>query len=644
MEERNSPFLSRLRAGLPQLVQRGIIGDDQAENILAYFEDEERSAAHSDTTAGRKSILDRIPAIVTGIAAVLIGIGLIFFYAAQWDDWSRTFKLAQIFLILAAIYAAAWFFLFVRRQPVFGRGLLLIGMIGYGAAIGLVAQVYHISSQPTNGVLAWLLGVVALSFVMREKWGYFLGLLLAFIWNSWEFTGYDNPNYACIALIAGFFYLFYDSRSPVGLALTAGFALWYFYQFQLHLFDEQAMVDGGDEVHFTAITFLHVPLGILLILWSRLQRRSFALAPAGIVAALGWLMLFAPFAFLTWPLDFAYHIYVFEDAARPFVIQHAALTIVAGILLYVVYQRNGPGDIALPGALLVYGVLVPLLPLGTQSVLLIATYGGMLAFFFGLLYAAYGGPVEHGVDRFFAHAFPIFSLFAKGIGLFILALESEEYYFAYGIGFLIFTTAVYLINRYAGDMIAEAGRKHRAAAIDMVCVLVTYLMLYVLSFRIDVPQNSIFEADGIVILLLGIFITVSIALFAVLALRGSDRIPLMLSGLIFTASLFVLVLANPAVPWPVYQLVFNLLLFILTAVLIYYSTRIGSVILANLAIAGLGLQILTRYLDIATSLGWSSGLFIITGLVLLAGGYILERNRRKLIESIDAEHGEEEQA
>jgi len=79
------------------------------------------------------------------------------------------------------------------------------------------------------------------------------------------------------------------------------------------------------------------------------------------------------------------------------------------------------------------------------------------------------------------------------------------------------------------------------------------------------------------------------------------------------------------------------LLLVVVGVLIYYSTRVNSVLLLNLAIAGFGLQVTTRYFDIFWDLLSGSLLFIVTGIVLFGGGLLLEVNRRKVIQHIQRE-------
>jgi uncharacterized membrane protein len=66
----------------------------------------------------------------------------------------------------------------------------------------------------------------------------------------------------------------------------------------------------------------------------------------------------------------------------------------------------------------------------------------------------------------------------------------------------------------------------------------------------------------------------------------------------------------------------------------YYSTVIQSRKILNFATAGIILHVFTRYFDLFWDMFSGSLLFIITGILGLAGGYILEKKRKNLTEMI----------
>ena len=100
-------------------------------------------------------------------------------------------------------------------------------MVSFGVGIMLVAQIYHISARPTDGILAWAIGVLAMSVLMKEKWGYYLASALFMLWNLWEYLAQGNPNYFFIIVPLVFFYLFYRSKAPAGIIFALlSFIFW----------------------------------------------------------------------------------------------------------------------------------------------------------------------------------------------------------------------------------------------------------------------------------------------------------------------------------------------------------------------------------------------------------------------------------
>jgi uncharacterized membrane protein len=60
----------------------------------------------------------------------------------------------------------------------------------------------------------------------------------------------------------------------------------------------------------------------------------------------------------------------------------------------------------------------------------------------------------------------------------------------------------------------------------------------------------------------------------------------------------------------------------------------GEELLINLALAIFGIDVVSRYFEFSWGLLDRSLVFIVAGLVLLGGGYLLERGRRQVIERL----------
>lgn len=636
-EPQNS-FLKKLAEEIPLWARLGFIEKEQGDRILDYYRKTEaatndKQVAPPATGPHRGSVSARLPQILIGVAVLLIGTGILLFYAANWRKMPPNWKLVQVALLLLGTYGAAFYFLLVERKRILvGRGLLLIAMISYGAAIGLVAQIFHISSHPVNGLLLWLAGTLAISLVMEERWGYYLALLQGFVWNAWRYFQYDDPNYAFVLLPALLGFMFYRKRDGIGLVLCVAQFLFWFYQINFYWLARHAA--GDTEIDSRAILFvlMHIPLGLIFVLGQRLRwSADFLRLPLVLVNFFGWLFVFGPLLALSWPFDLGFQSFLENfTATRIFLAEYALLIAAAAGLVFRVYRRGG--NYRFPAACGLFALALPLLPLGHKTTLLIVTHLGILGFIAGALYFAYRESTPTA-ERLLAILLTVAALGVKGLGFFIFGVAVQyEFYIAYCLGFVIFATVVFLINQFVRHAVA-ADFPHWI--LSAVISFFVYWILYALSFQIK-DQHSIFTASAVVLTLLVLFTALAIALFALLALKGSERLPLYLSGLVFGASLIVLISAGPEVPWQFYSVVFNLLLFIMIGVLIYYSTVVNSVLLANLALAGLVLQIVTRYFDLFWDLLSGSTLFIVTGILIFGGGYLLERHRSRLIAKIES--------
>jgi hypothetical protein len=380
--------------------------------------------------------------------------------------------------------------------------------------------------------------------------------------------------------------------------------------------------------------WLYIPFGLILITLGRLGEKHKPLAIASYVLTfVGWVSLFIPLIMLSWPESWF-------KASFPFFkmnILAAEYLVLLGIaigLLFWLYTSEG--EVRLTVACLAYGILIFFAPFGNLTILMLITHLGLLVYFFGLLYASYLHFPERRIERFLGFAFPIIMILSKGIGFLTLGYDTDEFFVAYCIGFIILGTVCLLINQSLKLLVTQKGQEFPAHILDAVCAFTGFGMLYALSFKIE-DQTSVFNTSSVVLTLLGMFLIIALGLYVFLWLKSSEKLIVGLSALIFFTSAGVLAISGPGVHWILYSVIFNALLFLMTATLIYYSTQINSAKLVNLAIAGFLLQVITRYFDIFWDMFSGSILFIATGLLALVGGYFLERNRRKLLRSMEEE-------
>ncbi|MEK6234232.1 MAG: DUF2157 domain-containing protein [Planctomycetales bacterium] len=134
-----------------------IITGYQSEEILNLYETQQ------DVSRRKRSLA--LFALM-GIASLLFGLAVLLLIGYNWEAMPRAVKLLTIFGVLAGTHSAA-FYLYRREQfQRLSQTAFFLGCLFYGAAIWLVAQVFHINAHYPDGVLWWALGVLPFALLL----------------------------------------------------------------------------------------------------------------------------------------------------------------------------------------------------------------------------------------------------------------------------------------------------------------------------------------------------------------------------------------------------------------------------------------------------------------------------------------------
>jgi uncharacterized membrane protein len=162
-------------------VGQGVVSAEQAARIRALY---------PEPAAG----LPWAMLVFSGLGAVIVGLGVILLFAYNWDALPRGVKLAVIFAALVAAHGAGvWRLRQADRLRALGEVLCLLGTMMYGAAIWLIAQIYHIEEHFPNGFLFWGLGALALAWALPSTLQGLLAAVVLAIWSGSEAVGFDAP-------------------------------------------------------------------------------------------------------------------------------------------------------------------------------------------------------------------------------------------------------------------------------------------------------------------------------------------------------------------------------------------------------------------------------------------------------------------
>lgn len=193
----------KLEKRLARWTSAGLLTEEQSNAILAWEHDQ---PSMSWVLFG-----------ITGLGVVVLMTGVVSIIAANWDDIPARVKLTGYFLSLVALAYGAW-----RRHELPGvvrECLLTVFALYVLAGIGLIGQVYHLTSNGYEELFLWLTLILPTTLLAKSRlvnnvW--FLGLVTAMsIWVGYSDLIRPGPSRIYVAtalpyLFLGLGYLLWD--------------------------------------------------------------------------------------------------------------------------------------------------------------------------------------------------------------------------------------------------------------------------------------------------------------------------------------------------------------------------------------------------------------------------------------------------
>ena len=161
-------YRKRLTTDLPKWRDAGWVTPGGATAILAA------------QPAGRDAF--GLATVVGMFGGLLVGVGVIAFISANWQEIPRVTRLGLLAAGLALAYGAAGI-LDRRNLRVFAEVALLIAGLVFAAAIVLVGQSYHLSGEFADAVALWLIGIFGAAAMSGSRTMTALGLIGGAFWT-----------------------------------------------------------------------------------------------------------------------------------------------------------------------------------------------------------------------------------------------------------------------------------------------------------------------------------------------------------------------------------------------------------------------------------------------------------------------------
>ena len=198
---------SWLEAHSSEWVTDGLIDETSRARILQSYEVE---------SAERRSLL-----ALMLLGALMFGIGVLLLIGYNWARVPVNGKVAIIMGSVALAFAASAV-AFARRHRMTGETLAFIGVLLYGNAIWLIAQVLHIRGHFPDAFMWWAIGALTCAWLVRSRVIGIGAALLVCVWvGSAAGQSFDRPAVSFVAIWVATMVLAYEQKSRLTLAFAA---------------------------------------------------------------------------------------------------------------------------------------------------------------------------------------------------------------------------------------------------------------------------------------------------------------------------------------------------------------------------------------------------------------------------------------
>ena len=181
-------FGKRLAQELPRWQQEGWVSTTGAQAIL-------------DDLEARPGTFGWAPSLAL-IGALLLGVGIITWFAAHWSEISKLMKLVLIFLALAASHVTCGLCLTRVALPKLANAMAFLSVLLFGAAIMLIGQIYHIDAHFPDGIALWATGGLLTAWLLTSQPAMIASIALAAVWTCYEQFDYQAMNWPLLGYLS----------------------------------------------------------------------------------------------------------------------------------------------------------------------------------------------------------------------------------------------------------------------------------------------------------------------------------------------------------------------------------------------------------------------------------------------------------
>jgi uncharacterized membrane protein len=164
---------------LPRLVEAGVIPQETANRIEAYYAQQKQPAG------------SRLLTVFSVLGAILMGRGIILVIAHNWDELAVPAKTIIAFFPLIAGQVLCFYSLVKRRDnKAWTESTSASLFLSVGAVISVIAQVYHIPGKLDSFLFTWMWLCLPIVYIMNSSVAAVM-FLIGITWYG-TLTGYND--------------------------------------------------------------------------------------------------------------------------------------------------------------------------------------------------------------------------------------------------------------------------------------------------------------------------------------------------------------------------------------------------------------------------------------------------------------------
>ncbi len=190
---------------------RGLVKEDQVGAILDIYETPTQSSARKQSIA--------IYALI-GIAAMFVALAVFMLVGFTWEFLPDPIKCIFLLAVIIAFHGLGFYLRYAWQAKIFSEFAFFFGSLMYGAAIGLIAHIFHLGDHPPDGIWWWAMGVAPLALFLDTVLLHMLATALLATWVGMEMIGWGHREFLLLGL----------PRAAYTLPLLAGMGLLWAYQ------------------------------------------------------------------------------------------------------------------------------------------------------------------------------------------------------------------------------------------------------------------------------------------------------------------------------------------------------------------------------------------------------------------------------